>query len=84
MIVDEGRDVVLTCAARGDPTPVIRWIREDGKRFIVNSLPGGCEGEGKKGLGTSKGRGEGGRGKKKRWEERICKGTREGGVSGRG
>nr|XP_053646608.1 neuronal growth regulator 1-like [Cherax quadricarinatus] len=34
--VDEGSDVVMTCEARGDPHPVIRWVREDGRRFNLN------------------------------------------------
>ncbi|XP_069185242.1 limbic system-associated membrane protein [Procambarus clarkii] len=35
--VNEGRDVMMTCEARGDPHPIIRWIREDGQKFNLNS-----------------------------------------------
>ncbi|KAF2360451.1 Immunoglobulin V-set domain [Trinorchestia longiramus] len=30
---DEGKDVTLTCDARGRPTPSIRWVREDGGKI---------------------------------------------------
>lgn len=35
--VDEGKDVSMTCEARGDPPPVIRWVREGGERFNMNT-----------------------------------------------
>ncbi|XP_045131976.1 limbic system-associated membrane protein-like isoform X4 [Portunus trituberculatus] len=35
---EEGGNVSFTCAARGDPQPVIRWIREGGLKFTVNSM----------------------------------------------
>ncbi|ROT72556.1 putative lachesin [Penaeus vannamei] len=35
--VDEGKDVSMTCEARGDPSPVIRWVREGGERFNMNT-----------------------------------------------
>ncbi|XP_042233361.1 protein amalgam-like [Homarus americanus] len=35
--VDEGSDVFMTCDAHGDPHPIIRWVREDGLRFNLNS-----------------------------------------------
>lgn len=42
MVVQEGVNVTLKCAARGSPTPVITWRRE-GNDLIT--LPDGEEGE---------------------------------------
>ncbi|KAK4300928.1 hypothetical protein Pmani_026904 [Petrolisthes manimaculis] len=35
--VNEGSDVELECVARGDPPPVIRWVREGGRRITFNA-----------------------------------------------
>ncbi|KAK8743409.1 hypothetical protein OTU49_001430, partial [Cherax quadricarinatus] len=35
--VDEGSEAVMRCEASGDPQPIIRWVREDGSRFTINS-----------------------------------------------
>ncbi|KAJ6648330.1 Lachesin [Pseudolycoriella hygida] len=40
MVVKEGSNVTLKCAATGSPTPVITWRREGGEPI---SLPGGVE-----------------------------------------
>ncbi|XP_064104112.1 neurotrimin-like, partial [Macrobrachium nipponense] len=37
VIVDEGEDVMMTCDARGDPHPVIRWVRERSANISLNS-----------------------------------------------
>ena len=34
-IVKEGDDVMLTCKAVGRPKPTIKWIKEDGKTFVI-------------------------------------------------
>lgn len=41
MVVNEGSNVTLKCAATGSPTPTITWRREGGEPI---SLPGGSEG----------------------------------------
>ncbi|XP_063585446.1 neurotrimin-like [Penaeus indicus] len=41
--VDEGKDVSMTCEARGDPPPVIRWVREGGERFNMNTSQTGLK-----------------------------------------
>lgn len=42
MVVTEGSNVTLKCAATGSPTPTITWRREGGEPI---SLPGGVEGK---------------------------------------
>lgn len=41
MVVKEGSNVTLKCAATGSPTPIITWRREGGEPI---SLSGGVEG----------------------------------------
>lgn len=41
MVVTEGSNVTLKCAATGSPAPTITWRREGGEPI---SLPGGVEG----------------------------------------
>lgn len=41
MVVKEGSNVTLKCAATGSPTPTITWRREGGEPI---SLSGGVEG----------------------------------------
>lgn len=36
MIVPEGRNVTLKCAATGSPTPNITWRKESGERIMLN------------------------------------------------
>lgn len=43
MVVREGSNVTLKCAARGSPTPVITWRREANEPI---TLPNGDEGNG--------------------------------------
>lgn len=43
MVVREGSNVTLKCAARGSPTPVITWRREGNEPI---TLPNGEEGNG--------------------------------------
>ena len=43
MVVREGSNVTLRCAARGSPTPVITWRREGNEPL---TLPAGGEGNG--------------------------------------
>lgn len=35
VIVEEGQNVTLTCAATGSPEPVINWRREGGKPLFM-------------------------------------------------
>ena len=42
MVVREGSNVTLKCAATGSPTPNITWRRENGEKIMVH---GGSEGE---------------------------------------
>lgn len=42
MVVREGSNVTLKCAATGSPTPNITWRREGGEKIM---LLGGSEGE---------------------------------------
>ena len=42
MVVREGSNVTLKCAATGSPIPAITWRRESGETI---SLPGGNEGK---------------------------------------
>lgn len=41
MVVREGSNVTLKCAATGSPSPTITWRREGGEKIM---LPGGIEG----------------------------------------
>ena len=41
MVVREGSNVTLKCAATGSPPPTITWRREGGEKIM---LPGGIEG----------------------------------------
>lgn len=41
MVVTEGSNVTLKCAATGSPEPTITWRREGGEPI---TLPGGVEG----------------------------------------
>lgn len=43
MIVREGSNVTLRCAAKGSPTPNITWRREDGETILLGN---GEEGKG--------------------------------------
>lgn len=42
MVVREGSNVTLKCAATGSPTPNITWRREGGERIMLH---GGSDGE---------------------------------------
>lgn len=42
MVVREGSNVTLKCAATGSPTPNITWKREGGEKIMLH---GGNEGE---------------------------------------
>ena len=35
MVVREGRNVTLKCAATGTPEPTITWRREDNRNFVL-------------------------------------------------
>lgn len=41
MVVREGSNVSLVCAARGSPTPIITWRRENNSPFTVGAGPEG-------------------------------------------
>lgn len=45
MVVGEGNNVTLRCAARGSPTPVITWRRENGEPISLNNGIEGKNGE---------------------------------------
>ena len=40
-LATEGMRVVLNCAAEGNPSPTIAWMREDGKKIRLCSDPDG-------------------------------------------
>lgn len=41
MVVREGTNETLVCAARGSPTPIITWRRENNSPFTVGAGPEG-------------------------------------------
>lgn len=41
MVVREGTNVTLRCAATGSPAPTINWRREDGRQISLNKTEQG-------------------------------------------
>jgi len=71
-LATEGMRVVLNCAAEGNPSPTIAWMREDGKKIRLCSDPDGPGDV--KSRGHERRRGGGGNGGSgKRKDKKHCK-----------